>query len=356
MVALKHPGLGRWPPADQAAWKAAFKPGDLFEGGGGAGAHLAPGSRKSIARGYARWLAYLAEQHPDLLGLTPAVRLRKPVVRGYIEELRGEVANMTVAIYLHQLYLAVGLLAPGEDWTWLRRIKASLEANASPQDRFHLLCPPWQLLDLGIALMEGADPGRDGPRHLEKIRYRNGLILALLAVWPIRRRSLAALTVTRHIERSGGQLNLLLPPEDTKAGRSESFRVPDPIQTHLEHYVRHVRPEFPRAGDHDGLWASSRAHPLGEQRLYEIVRRLTESHLGRAMALHDVRRAAVTFLAIEAPEKIGLAPGILQHASPEVSQQHYNLARSTEASRRYGNHVAKLRAGLRSHRPRRGGE
>jgi len=36
--------------------------------------------------------------------------------------------------------------------------------------------------------------------------------------------------------------------------------------------------------------------------------------------------AAATFLAMDAPEKVGLIPGILQHASPEVSEQHYNLA------------------------------
>jgi integrase/recombinase XerD len=65
------------------------------------------------------------------------------------------------------------------------------------------------------------------------------------------------------------------------------------------------------------------------------------------MGLHDFRRAAATFLAMEAPDKIGLIPGILQHASPEVSQRHYNLARSVEASRRVGAHLAKVRARLK---------
>jgi integrase/recombinase XerD len=64
------------------------------------------------------------------------------------------------------------------------------------------------------------------------------------------------------------------------------------------------------------------------------------------MGLHDFRRAAATFLAMEAPNKIGLIP-ILQHASPEVSQRHYNLARSVEASRRVGAHLAKVRARLK---------
>ena len=55
----------------------------------------------------------------------------------------------------------------------------------------------------------------------------------------------------------------------------------------------------------------------------------------------------MTFLATEAPEKVGLTPGILQHASLEVGERHYNLAQSVEASRRFGVHLAKLRAKLK---------
>ena len=62
------------------------------------------------------------------------------------------------------------------------------------------------------------------------------------------------------------------------------------------------------------------------------------------MGLHDFRRAAATFIATDAPDKVGLIPGVLQHASPEVSEQHYNLAKSVEASRRFAAHLEKTRA------------
>jgi integrase len=64
------------------------------------------------------------------------------------------------------------------------------------------------------------------------------------------------------------------------------------------------------------------------------------------MGLHDFRRAAATFIATDAPEKIGLIQGVLQHASLDVSEQHYNLARSVEASRRFAAHLSKLRGRL----------
>jgi hypothetical protein len=65
------------------------------------------------------------------------------------------------------------------------------------------------------------------------------------------------------------------------------------------------------------------------------------------MCLHDFRRAAATFLAMEFPEKIGLIPGVLQHASPQVGEQHYNLARYAKATQRFAAHLAKEREQLR---------
>ena len=69
------------------------------------------------------------------------------------------------------------------------------------------------------------------------------------------------------------------------------------------------------------------------------------------MGLHDFRRAAATFVAMDAPEKIGLIPGVLQHASPDVSDQHYNLARSMQAGRRFAAHLSEARNKLRSVSP-----
>jgi hypothetical protein len=64
------------------------------------------------------------------------------------------------------------------------------------------------------------------------------------------------------------------------------------------------------------------------------------------MGLHDFRRAASTFVALDAPEKIGLIPGVL-HASPDVSEQHYNLARSMQAGHRFAAHLSRARSKLR---------
>ncbi len=180
------------------------------------------------------------------------------------------------------------------------------------------------------------------------------MLLALLALWPIRRRSLAALTVSHHVERHGDQIRLRLHPADTKAARPEIYVPHEVLAPYLERYLQDVRPRFTGALGHDGFWASARGRPLCAQWLYAIVRRRTLEAFGKAMALHDMRRAAATFLAIEAPEQVGLIPGVLQQASPEVGERHYNLARSTAASRRFAGHVTAIRkhSGAARHKPR----
>jgi integrase/recombinase XerD len=142
-------------------------------------------------------------------------------------------------------------------------------------------------------------------------------------------------------------VNILLHPADTKSRRAESFRLPEQLLPYLMRYLTQIRPILLGHSEHDGFWASYQGCPLSGDRLYDIVRARTLAKFGKAMSLHDFRRAASTFLAMDAPEKIGLIPGVLQHASPEVSERHYNLARSMQAGKRFAAHLAKARNRLR---------
>jgi integrase len=179
--------------------------------------------------------------------------------------------------------------------------------------------------------------------------------MPLLSLWPIRRRSITALTVSKHLKVDDDGINIRLFPEDTKAKRAESFRVPNLLLPYLLRYLEEIRPRLLGRNGHDGLWASYKACPLTGCGIYDIVRARTFAKFGKAMGLHDFRRAAATFIAMEAPDKLSIIPSVLQHTSPEVSEQHYNLARSTEASRRFAAYRSKIRDELRPITPRNGG-
>lgn len=344
---LKHLPQPQWPPADRLAFDAAFCPGDLFDETAGAGAHLAAGSRKSILNGYRRWLGFLSLCHPVDLQTPPADRITRARVRDYLDDLSKTMRPSSVATTLQCLYYAARLLAPGDDWRWLSNVRGSLFAKAQSRDRFERLVPPAQTLDYGIELMEAALALPSTGARTRELQYRDGLLIALVTLWPIRRRSLAALTVSRHIEIAGDDINLLLHAEDTKSGRPESFAVPSQLAPYLKTYVTEIRPRLIGRRPHDGFWASYGAGALTDGRLYDIVRARLNARFGKDMSLHDFRRAAATYLAIDAPEQVGLVPGLLQHASTEVGEKHYNLANAISASQRFTRQRAATKNKLR---------
>ena len=351
MPKLKHLPLEQWPAADHEAFRIAYEPGDIFDENRGPGAHLAEGTRRMIRTAYRRWLGYLNENYPDDLPKLPADRITPARVRAFISQLEAEVRLTSLAIVIDNLCYAALLIAPAKDWTWLAAINARLAARAVPEDRFDRLIPAWHTVDLGMEMMEEAAI-LPSARKQRDLYYRDGLLLALISAWPIRRRSIAALTVSRHLEFDAAGVNILLYSGDTKSKRAESFRVPEPLLPNLLRYLKEIRPRLLGRRQHDGLWASYNGCPLTAGRIYDIVRACITAKFGKAMSLHDFRRAAATFVATVAPNLIGLVPGVLQHACHEVSEQHYNLARSVEASRRFAAYLAKTKSRLRSISPR----
>lgn len=347
MRTVKHLPLAQWPNADHVAFRAAYEPSDLFDDTGGPGHHLAAGTRGLIKTCYRRWMGFLKTNYPEDFLKPPDERITTERVRDFVDHLTLDVRPASVAIAIDNLYYAARLIAPARDWGWLAAVKGRLQARARPQDRFSNLVPPRDTLDLGIELMDKALAQLRSDDKIRDIQYRDGLLLVVLSIWPIRRRSLAALTVTRHIERGDDGINVLLHPADTKSQRADSCPVPASLLPYVKTYLNEIRPHFVGAHAHDGLWASNQPRALSAGHLYRIARKRVMDRFGKEMSLHDFRRSAATYLAMDAPELIDLIPGVLQHTSPDVSEQHYNLARTVNASQRYATVRAKMRKRLR---------
>ena len=293
MRTLKHLPVDQWPEADREAFRIAYQPGDIFDETTGRGAHLAEGTRKLILTAYRRWLGFLRTYYLADLLMPPADRITPDRARALIEHLGGEIRQTSVANVVDNLCYAARLIAPERDWQWLAALKGRLAARAQPEDRFDRLVPPWQTLDLGMELMDKALT-LPSARKQRDLQYRDGLLLALLSLWLIRRRSIAVLTVSRHLEFDAGGVNILLYPEDTKAKRAENFRVPGPLLPYLLHYLKEIRPRLLGCSNHDGLWASYRGRPLIAGRIYDIVRALTFKSSERPWAF-------MTFVALPLP-------------------------------------------------------
>ena len=324
--------LTRWPEADRADWAAAFETGDIFDGRGPA-AHWAAGSRRSVASGYGRWIGYLAAMEPGALSLPPAERITRARLRCYLDHLTAEITPAGVFNYTKHLYDAIRVMAPKRDWRWFKAIAWRLDGRAPRRNKRSRMVPPGQLIRLGIGLMEQAQPQIEGLNAA--IAYRDGLIIALLACRPIRRRNLAALSIGRQLVRSGNLWHIIFRADETKNHQPYEATIPAFLQPFLEHYLGDIRPLFPRAEAHEGLWASAKGGPLSGAALYDLVCKRTRVAFGKPINLHLFRDIAATEIAYKDPAKIGIARDLLGHSDLRAIDKHYIQASQIQAGRAY---------------------
>jgi integrase len=160
----------------------------------------------------------------------------------------------------------------------------------------------------------------------DAIRYRDGLMIALLGLNPMRHKNFAALEIGRDLVREGENWFIAIPPEDTKTKIPLDFEVPELLQPYLETYLDHVRPRMLRRPACNALWVSAKGGALSYSAVGPVFTRHTTRRLGIRITPHDARDAAATTWAIAAPDQIGVARDLLTHSDLRMTR-HYNRAR-----------------------------
>lgn len=331
-----------WPAADREAWAAALAEGDIFDGRG-PGAHWSAATKRNVASDYGRWIRYLEETNPGALALPPDDRVTREHVRAYVARLEADVAPAGACNSLSHLYDAIRVMAPDRDWTWLRAVARSLKARVIPRAKRDRMVDPERLLDLAVRLMEEAEVDLSGLSLAAPLRYRDGLIIGFLTLRPIRRRNLAAMRLDHNLVRAGSSWQVAFEPEETKNRQPLEFPFPEVLLACLERYLSEVRPRFPGAAEHDGLWASAKGGPMTKTAIYAQVAKRTKAAFGKAINLHLFRDIAVTAIAIKDPANIARARDLLGHSDLKTLDRHYNQASQIEAARSYHETILVLR-------------
>ena len=241
------------------------------------------------------------------------------------------------------MYKAARVMMPEHDWTWLKAVKARLYRAAPPSAPTGPVITSVQLLDLGQQLMDESKPAPGTPISKDDaVRYRDGLMIALVAFIPIRPKNLAALEIGRHLVREGVGWFVIIPREEAKTGTPIEFPVPELLDTYLAIYLDIIRPRMLRHPNCAALWVSAKGGALVYGAIGQVFSRLSR-RLGFRITPHDVRDAAATTWAISAPERIGVARDLLAHSDLRTTIKHYNRARGIEASRAYSQVIAEMR-------------
>jgi hypothetical protein len=198
---------------------------------------------------------------------------------------------------------------PERDWVWLKAIKKRLETNAQPAVRPALPFDSTALQDLGFQLMAEAEVrllswnahDKRGARAIAEL-HRDGVIIALAALFPLRRRNLSALTIGDSLYQVDQLWAVRIAEAESKSGRVIDAVLPARISECITRHVDAFRPLFLGSANHKGMWCSFyRGRALTDAGLYEAVRKRVGRRTGCWISLHDFRRIAATSIAIYDP-------------------------------------------------------
>ena len=193
---------GEWPASHRETWEEIFRPG-LPLRKGGAASRYAEVSREDFALRYGAFLDFL--QRSGLLDPSagPAAQVTPQNVELYIAELKGRVRSVTVWNCIYKLRMAARLLDPKADFAWLSEIEQDLALVMEPRSKFDRVVLAERLVQAGLTLVTEAEAFAKYPLK-RAIGIRNGLIIALLAVCPIRIKNYAALEIGRTFKQEQG--------------------------------------------------------------------------------------------------------------------------------------------------------
>ena len=236
-----------WPDEDRRQWQAACQPTDLLAiDEGGARANHAIATNYKAEKGYGRWLTFLQIADPICLTEGPALRITPERVRRYLDSLtRLGNSTATIIARLRELGEVARIMGPDKSWSFINALESQIRARHKPaRDKRNLKLSD-ELLGLGLSLIERATAFSGGEAAL---LHRDGLMIALLALVPLRRRNFASLRLHRNVIAIDDVWVIMLDESETKTHAPLEILWPDELIAPLRTYLNVHRP--PASGDH----------------------------------------------------------------------------------------------------------
>jgi integrase len=350
-MSAKHKGIhlrpDQWPARDRVAWEELFQEGNLLDGCGAA-CQWRESTRCTNRNHYGRWLGWLSTTGRLDPEISPPRRATPDQVEAYARTLMETLSPRAAASALIGLKCVLLKMHSEADWRWLRDLTNRFKVwagHTAPRRRDIL--PAHEVFDGALAELERLAASMPlSPRR--RTHYRDTLIVALLTCCPVRARNLTRIEIGRHLRKVGTEWHLSLEAHETKTHQPVRYVVAEALVPWLELYLGQIRPYFPGAGIHHGLWPGGKARPLAYDTVYSRVRLTTERLFGVAVAPHSFRTIAATALADISPEDALHARALLGHRSPRTTERHYVRANQLRSSMRINTVLRDVRDGRRS--------
>jgi len=354
-----------WPDMDKALWAKATQTGDFLEADGKA-AHWAPPTKLQVQKGYGKWL-YFQNMGTDTSSSTPqkpSERISEATLRAYLAWLKQQgLASQTIASRITDLTEALRVIEPKANLDRLRTLCTTLQGQAEPSRNKHArILAPREIWKACEAFMLEIARSESPLTHPIASRYRDAMILGVLAHRPLRRRNIASLALGVHLTQDAGKWYCHIPHTETKDGRSIEFALPqdEGFAACFSYYLQVVRQKLLKHHpiDRDALhtltgplWVSTRGRILTDHALYYAVIRISEELLGKPLYPHLLRDCSASAMSSDAPEYILAASRILGHSSLKTTLSHYEQSSMLAAGARLVEHMSALQAKLEAEAP-----
>ena len=325
--------IALWAAADRVAWEEACRPAVRLKAGGRAN-HMRPVTQNDLARRYGLFLDFLSRSKRFDPEAVAASQVTPDHVEQYVSELRERVSSVTVYGCVQKLRRMTQLIAPERDIAWLIEIERELFLAMRPKSKWDRVVLAEVVVDAGLTSIAEGETAPKLPKLTRARLVRNGLMLALLALCPIRLKNFAALEIGRSIVKVDGVWWIVLSASETKGKRPDEREIEDYIGEAIDKYVNTYR--LARSKDRgSALWLAMSGDQMAEYSVREVITETTRSTLGVAINPHMFRTNAATTAAIHAGNRPHLGSALLQHRHPTVTQEDYNRATGISASRAY---------------------
>jgi integrase len=326
-----------WPSADREAWTAACRPSQRLVRGG-VGAHMKPITLADLKRRYGYFLDFLDQSGLLDRSASAAGQVNPENVGQYVAELNERVGSVTTYGSIYKLRRSSQLLDPRGDFGWLVELEKDLALVMRPRSKSDRLVLAEVLVEAGLTLMAEAESSATLLRLAKARQFRNGLMVAMLALHPIRLKNFASLEIGRNLVSIDGWWWIVLSATETKESRTDERRIDELIAPAVETYLSKYRPLLEdRNTKSNGLWLSSQnSKPMTYHAVADAVTRSVGGATGVAVSPHMFRTAAASSAALHAEQTPHLASALLHHRDKRVTEEHYNRASSLSAANDFG--------------------
>jgi integrase len=322
-----------WPKADRKAWMSACQPSQRLKRGG-AGSHLKPITQGDLARRYGYFLDCMNRR--GLLDPNKAAggHVTREGVDAYLAELNSRVGSVTAYGSIYKLRRACELIDPARDLSWLADVEKDLALVMRPRSKSDRWVLTEVLVEAGLTLITEAENSRKMSTLGQARQVRNGLMVAMLAMHPVRLKNFATLEIGRSLLEIKSSWWIVLSASETKEDRPDERRIDDLLKPALDRYLKKYRPWLAGADQSTAaLWLSSNdGNPMTYDGVARAITETTRATVGVAVSPHLFRTATASSAAIHGGANPHLARALLHHTDHRVTEAHYNRASNLSAA------------------------